>query len=272
MAKERKTALPRLLKTLLLFPALLLFFPSCKKQEPVVREIGGKKYELTFEDDFDGETLDKKKWSLCPEQPRHDAGGWWDDDMVSLRDGCLVLTAAMREDGTPVSGAIRSFRKFSQNRGYFEARIRTQTASGFWGAFWLMDPFMSFHKPDGTAADGAEIDIMESFNVPRGGVNHAIHWDGYGEAHKSVGKEVYDRGLYRDFHVYALEWTDSEYIFYIDGKETWRTSEPGMCKNKLYLKLTTEFGTWAAPIEKDKLPDEFLVDYVRVYKLCEEEN
>ena len=252
----------------LLLAALLLLLPSCGKGEPVIREINGKKYELTFEDDFDGTKLNKKKWSLCPEWQRQDIGGYWDDDMVSLRDGNLVLTASFREDGTPISGAVRSIDKFTQKGGYFEARIRVQKASGFWGAFWLMDPNMK-NEPGNGAEDAAEIDIMESFDVYSGGINHAIHWDGYNEYHKSATHAVYDPAYYEGFHTYALEWTDSEYIFFIDGAETWRTSSPGMCQNELYIKLTTEFGSWAAPLLRDQYPDEFLVDYVRVYKLAE---
>ncbi len=35
----------------------------------------------------------------------------------------------------------------------------------------------------------------------------------------------------------------------------------------LYIKLSDEVGDWAGDIEKVKLPDEFLVDYVRLYDL-----
>ena len=54
--------------------------------------------------------------------------------------------------------------------------------------------------------------------------------------------------------------------FYIDGKETWRTSEPGICNQPGYLKLTTEFGSWAKPIVPEELPDCVRVDWVRVYE------
>ena len=250
----------------MLLVALLLC--SCAQERPQIREINGKKYELVFADDFDEKKLDGSKWELCPEWQRQDVGGYWDDSMVSLRDGNLVLTAGFREDGTPISGAVRSRGRFSQNKGYFEARCRLQKASGFWSAFWLMDPDMR-DEPGRGAEDGAEIDIMESFDVHSGGINHAIHWDGYGEHHQSAVKAVYDPAYYEDYHLFALEWTDTEYIFYIDGEETWRTSDPGMCENELYLKLTTEFGSWAAPIIPEQYPDEFLTDYVRVYKLVE---
>ncbi|MBP5617597.1 MAG: glycoside hydrolase family 16 protein, partial [Clostridia bacterium] len=84
-------------------------------------------------------------------------------------------------------------------------------------------------------------------------------------------KSVYNKSLYDgQFHTFGLAWTDSQYIFYIDGKETYRVGNSTVanvvCEVPLYLKLTVEFGSWAGTINKAKLPDAFVVDYVRVYK------
>ena len=51
-----------------------------------------------------------------------------------------------------------------------------------------------------------------------------------------------------------------------DGKETWRTAGGGVCQHPAYLKLTTEFGSWAAPIVPEQLPDHCRVDWVRVWQ------
>ena len=51
---------------------------------------------------------------------------------------------------------------------------------GFWGAFWMMCGDVG--SEDGTAVSGAEVDIIETGECARKGVNHAIHWDGYGRA------------------------------------------------------------------------------------------
>jgi hypothetical protein len=34
-----------------------------------------------------------------------------------------------------------------------------------------------------------------------------------------------DDSWYDEYHVFSVEWTPDEYIFRIDGKETWRTSQ-----------------------------------------------
>lgn len=72
--------------------------------------------------------------------------------------------------------------------------------------------------------------------------------------------------LYQGWHTYALEWTAEEYIWYIDGTETWRSDESGVCSKPGYLILSTEFGSWASPVIKDELPDCCRFDYVKVYK------
>ena len=38
-----------------------------------------------------------------------------------------------------------------------------------------------------------------------------------------------------------------------------------------YILLSDEIGSWAGDISKAKLPDRFLVDYVRVYDVVEAE-
>ena len=227
--------------------------------------VDGVRYELTFEDEFEGDAPDPAKWELCPEQCRQDIGGFWRDSMTEVRDGRLILWAGLDTDGKPISGGVRTAGLFEQAMGYFECRMKMHSATGFWGAFWMMCG--EVFREDGSAESGVEIDIIESGERARGGVNHALHWDGYGAAHKSVTKVIRDENQYDgNWHTYALRWTEEAYIFYIDGKETWRTAEPGICRRAGYMKLTTEFGTWAAPLVPESLPDCVQVDWVRVYQ------
>jgi beta-glucanase (GH16 family) len=100
-------------------------------------------------------------------------------------------------------------------------------------------------------------------------VQHALHWDGYGEEHQSEGKVASVPGVMEGWHTFALWWKADEYIFYVDGQETWRTNAGGVCQVPLYIKLSDEIGTWGGDIAEAQLPDRFLVDYVRVYDLQE---
>lgn len=228
-------------------------------------KVGGNTYELTFSDDFDGTELDLTKWSYAPEQQRQDAGDWWDDSMTSLDgNGYVHFAVSKDEDGRTISGAIRSKDKFEQAYGYYEIRCTLPQIKGAWCAFWLMgDSVMGIGSG---GRDGTEIDIMESPYYPQDAINQTLNWDGYGVHHKSAGKKVSFPGVYDGFHTFGLEWTEDMYIYYIDGKETWRSKGGGICENPLYLKVSVETGTWAGELDESALPKDMVVDYVRVYK------
>ena len=230
--------------------------------------VEGNAYSLTFEDEFEGTELDTTKWERCPEWKRQDLNCYWDDECSVVNgDGTLSIRSEYR-DGIYYMGAIRSKNKFSQTYGYFEVRCTLNTIPGYWTAFWLMGENVG--NVDGSGVDGTEIDIMESAYFGTA-INHAFHWDGYAENHSSIGTntkngEVYD-GKY---HTFSLLWTEEEYIYYIDGKECWRTNAKeagGVCQAPLYLKFTAETGSWTAlALDVNKFPTSVYVDYIRVYE------
>lgn len=124
--------------------------------------------------------------------------------------------------------------------------------------------------PNNRRRDGTEIDIMEKPWLDDR-ITQNVHWDGYGEHHRHKGTTVNVPGIMEGWHTFALWWKADEYVFYVDGKETWRTDAGGVCQVPLYIKLSDEIGDWAGDITKVKLPDRFLVDYVRVYDLVDAE-
>ncbi len=224
----------------------------------------GKAWKLAWHDEFDGNTLDASKWDLPWDAKRRD--GWWMRKAVAL-DGKGNLVMSTLNDGDKyVDGCVRTLGKFEHTFGYYVARIRLQKQIGHWSAFWLMGRGVGRVGDEGR--DGTEIDIMEKPWLD-GRVNHALHWDGYGQHHKSAVKVSEVPGVMDGFHTYALWWKPDEYMFYVDGKELWRTKAGGVCQAPLYIKLSDEVGNWAGDIRKAKLPDEFLVDYVRVYDLVD---
>ena len=122
------------------------------------------------------------------------------------------------------------------------------------------------------AVDGAEIDIFESHDTLLGGINHAIHWDGYGKYHKPLCKSNQNIQCYDgEYHTYSLVWDDEGYFFYIDGNESFRSTKdtpdfPGISERAAYLVISQEFGTWAGKYDPKQLPDSIYVDYVKVYQ------
>jgi beta-glucanase (GH16 family) len=245
--------------------------------------------QIIFSDEFNGNSLDRTKWELCPEWDRQGRSSWR-DDMVSVSDGMLRLKfrrdaalGASRSRNREVAdnwiraGAIRSLAKnynplFENSYGYYEARIKFPVVSGTWGAFWLMSRTQWILTDEGRI--GTEIDIVESIGNHEGRYNAALHWNGYGAHHKSVGSDnvvmpvnIYDG----EFHIFSLDWSPSEYIFYVNGIELWRVDggaqfrNSGINQNPNYIKFSVESAVWAGAIPEDFTEAEMLVDYVRVY-------
>ena len=225
-----------------------------------------------FYDDFDGNELDPTKWEICPEEKRQCGAAIWDDAMAYLDgEGHVILRAEWDPEKKCVrSGAVRTKRRFEYGFGYYEASIKFPVAKGIWGAYWLMCG--DVEKVSGTAADGVEIDIIESILNDRGGYNFALHYDGYGEDLKSVKSgTLYDLDIYdSEFHLFALDRREDRYAFYIDGKEIWRVTPDrcAPCAEKGYMKLTVEAADWAGAGTEEAikaLPVDMVVDYVKVY-------
>ncbi|MCY3020243.1 MAG: glycoside hydrolase family 16 protein [Planctomycetota bacterium] len=226
----------------------------------------GKMWKLVWHDEFDGETLDMTKWDI-PECKRHDA--WWSKKAVAL-DGKGNLVVKMLKEGDKYYDAcVRTKGKFEHAFGYYVARMQLQKEPGHWSAFWLYND--SVGKVGNEGRDGTEIDIMEKPWLDDR-VQNTLHWDGYGKDHKSKGEVAKVPGVMEGWHTFSLLWLPEEYVFYTDGKETWRTKAGGVCQAPLYIKLSDEaqMKGWAGDLTKAKLPDQFLVDYVRVYDLVEE--
>ncbi len=239
----------------------------------------GKNYSQTFFDDFSGTKLDTKRWERCPEWQRQNAGGYWKNSCSSVKDGNLIIEAKI-ENGTPISGAIRSRGKFEQSRGLYKIRFKAEKASGLWYAFWLMSDKVS--NVGNGAKDGGEIDIIEILPndpwMPKDKntyLNSAVHWDGYGSAHKSHGSQYFiDDSFYNQWHEVTFEWTRDYYKAYLDDSEKpfWDSTKEGaaawggIVQSRNYMKITAEFGKWGGPIDENALPARMYVDWVKVYK------
>ncbi len=222
----------------------------------------GQEWKLIWQDEFDGPKLDLTKWNPQGDWKRRD-GYWVKDDAYLSGKGTLLLRT--RKDGERYTcGAIDSKGKFEHAFGYYVARCKMPRQPGHWPAFWMMCSGVG--KVGNEGRDGTEIDIVE---IPwrDGQVTMNLHWDGYGKDHKKDGTKTTIKELTDGFHDYGLLWTKEQYVFYVDGKEVWRSAAGGVSQVPEYLKLTEEIGKWGGEISKAELPDYFEVDYVRVYEL-----
>lgn len=220
----------------------------------------GKTWVLVWHDEFDGTEIDDSKWQILGDWERRD--GWWMQENSTLDgEGHLVIRTDWN-GSVFTDGGVRTRDRFYHSFGYYEARCEFHEQPGHWPAFWIYDDSVGTVGDEGR--DGTEIDIMEKAWLEER-INHALHWDGYDELHQSESTQIDFPGLNEGWHTFGLHWSETEYIFYIDGEETWRTSAGGVSQVPEYIKLTDEIGDWAGDINDAELPDFFRVDYVRVY-------
>ena len=229
------------------------------------------KATLIFEDNFDGDELDTSKWEKCPEWNRREHNRWSNE--MSFLDGNGHYVSRMIWDAETqqvVSGGIRTKGIFEYGYGYYEASIKFPKAPGSWGAFWLMAG--DLNNIDGSAADGVEIDVIESISNDKGRYNHNLHWDGYGEDHKeykpTVRKaiDIYDG----KFHTFGVLCNEEGYFFYVDGVLSGiaYAFSCAPCPLDRFMILSGEAADWAGagtPESIAAFPVDILVDYVRVY-------
>lgn len=249
------------------------------------KKVDLSQFRMTFEDDFDG-GLDRSVWSghyTYGDASSIRKGSYWNNNMAYTEDGKLIIPLRYLPDGMGGTGAgwytagldtdSDAPNGFSQKFGYFECRCILPKGADIWSAFWMFND--SVVNVDGSGRDGTEIDIFESFSygdLLSNVVQCNLHWDGYGEAHQTGGHckaYVIGNNPYEEFNTYGLEWNENEYIFYVNGKEFYRTDEGGVCQNPLYLILSVEVkGDNAVSSERDKnaAPADFIVDYVRAYQ------
>lgn len=232
----------------------------------------GQEYTLAFADEFN--SLDMSNWAYCPEMERQDAGGVWRRSCSGVKDGNLVITCDIADDGTPVSGGIRSVKEHERTYGLYHIRFKAEKADGLWYAFWLLNDNMEEPVDGNGATDGAELDIIELVPNPNE-LCSSVHWDGYGPDLKSFCDLTHvDDDFYNRYHDLWYLWDEHGYRLYIDGTDdaalvfdiSGEEHGDGTCAVPCDLIISAEYGKWGGDIDKTQLPAHFYVDHVRIYE------
>jgi beta-glucanase (GH16 family) len=221
-----------------------------------------EKYTLVWSDEFNGTTLDTSKWDYRDLGPRLKAINV--KDAVSLDGSGHLIIRTFTDGNNFYTGMIGTQNKFESTFGYWECRMKVQKQQGHWSAFWLQSPAIG-SVIGNPALSGTEIDVVEYATILGSIVEHAIHWDGYGQYEKMERGITTVPDINNNYQTFGLEWTKNEYIFYVNGKETWRTNS-AISFQPEYIILSMEVDDWAGDISKAVLPDSLFVDYVRVYQ------
>ncbi|WP_421989823.1 glycoside hydrolase family 16 protein [Qipengyuania sp.] len=255
--------------------------------------------DLLFADEFDGGVLDRDKWIVIGTDfwVNNEQQAYIDDPSTiafqtgveGAEGGVLVLRPVFKPGADPkperdapfVSGRIESRGKFDFMHGRAEARIKMPDNVGVWPAFWLLGN-------DAWPGTG-EIDIME-YVGEKDWIGVALHGPGYSGETPIVNKFFFPEGVdVTAWHTYAVEWTDEQIDFLIDGHVHYRVTRPMVenygdwrFDNEKYLILNFAMGG-AYPFKTNRIEEpyngipqetveavkrgevEMLVDWVRVY-------
>ncbi len=220
-------------------------------------------FRLVWRDEFEGSVIDGKKWNFRGEGTFRKLATVSRQTISMDGQGHVSIKVTKDPNGNYYVGQLGTQGLFEITYGYFECKAKMNRTLGPHVAFWLQSPDVA--KTGDPAKHGVEIDIFEYHRKAPGIAHHNLHWDGYGAEHKSAGKQIPVPGIDDGYHVFGLEWTETEYIFYVDGLETWRTAT-SVSQRSEYLILSTELTGWGGDPAQGKFPDEVVFDYVRVYK------
>ncbi len=231
-------------------------------------------YSLVFVDEFEGDTLNTDVWEYRASGERR--GGFNAASQVRVDNGKMIMTGEYLKDG---EGWYTAMIKLKERycKGYFEIRCIVNDEPEFWSAFWIQAdaPYDSSASKGGVG--GAEIDIFESSNTAdsknENSVTHAIHCagvDGVKEDFQSMRLGAfYGNNIYNEYNTYGLEWTDTEYIFYINGVETRRSSfgnGVSEVEEDVIVSLEIPDEEKLASLDKVTYKAEFVIDYVKIYQ------
>ena len=256
------------------------------KEEEQTTDLSYEGYNLKWEDQFEGESLNRDDWNVELHDP-----GWVNNELQSyvdspeniyLQDGNLVLKPVenMSEDGSVsyTSGRINTQHKHDFKYGLFEARVKVPEGQGFLPAFWMMPTDENLY---GQWPRCGEIDIMEVLGNNTDTSYGTIH---YGNPHsESQGSYTLDEGSFsEEYHVFDVEWEPGKISWYVDGKlihteDNWYSATEGQGEitypapfdQPFYIILNLAVGgNW--PGNPDDTTDiensAYYIDYVKVYQ------
>ena len=247
-------------------------------------------YSKVWEDHFDVAAIDTNRWSvgtlrgpagdLVPGAAgdhllNEEYAGYVTADDSYIDNGALVLRNQKRPyagtspqgDFKYTSGWVMTMHKVSINKGYFEIRAQFPSGDKVWPAIWLIAEDLVW---------GPEWDIFEYF-----GYRKDVGYDNMG-THLATGEwpsvdwkshwiEQYDAVFdCQAWHIYGFEWTATQAIWHIDGKEVHRLNSSDVPEGrwpdeKMYIVLNNGVRT-TSPDITTTWPNYLVIDYIELYQ------
>lgn len=203
-----------------------------------------------------------------------------------IENGILIITGRKEEtpykdskgEHTYTSASLITNKKLSWKYGRFEVRAKVPAGkTGIWPAFWAKGDSQNTGK--GWPQCG-EIDIMEyAAKDPNNMIQNVIWGANSTDKTNVVFRAPSPTAYSNDYHVYSLNWSETQLTFAIDNKVTQVVNMKEIDDTKydnpfhqnFSLLLNLALGTptdssLGGMFDESTLPVQFLVDYVRVYQ------
>lgn len=259
---------------------------SCTQKKSMINSSNNtqEKYILVWEDTFENEELDLKKWNRQVEPAGRFNAEWQrytnDKKNAFIRDNQLVIKA-IHESKTHglnqyTSARLNTAGKFDFTYGKIVAKIKLPSGKAIWPAFWMLGSNIDENGGDTSWPTTGEIDILELWgSVDASLVEANVHYSDAKGKHTQMGAKGYHlpKGSFSDsFHEFELEWTKEALIWRVDSN-TYHTLD---ITDKKYYAFHKDFflllniavgGEFAGyPDKTTPLPQEMVVDWIKVYQ------
>ncbi|MFB2120863.1 family 16 glycosylhydrolase [Parapedobacter sp. 2B3] len=253
----------------------------------------GKFKKLVWADEFDIDGLpDTARWSYQTGLVRNNEEQYYTvarRENVRIAQGFLIIEGRKEEwtnefhnpESTDwrfmpgktayTSACIVTQGKASWQYGRIEVRAKLPRGLGVWPAIWTLgdnEPVIGWPRC-------GEIDMMEFVGHDSLRVHGNAHYED-----KATRKHASKMGTLshvqpaKDFHVYAIEWSQSAIDFYFDDQKYHSfviddagTGEDNPFRKPHFLLLNLALGgEWGGQIDPSVFPQQYIIDYVRVYQ------
>jgi beta-glucanase (GH16 family) len=205
-------------------------------------------YNLVWADEFDGTSLNTSNW-------KQTVGN---SSQIKVANSQLTMTANVGNfNGSVFLSTPKTFQY-----GYYECSAQISTTQGVAFAFWLLDP----------GSTPTEIDVVERPGNASGYQNLCVFSLNNGSGWSSGGVHQSFPATATGFHKYAVLWTPTDMIYYVDDVETWRATQANASKVKIPLNVKLDICAGGCSFQGITIPTNSsgqtsaIVDYVRIYQ------
>ena len=263
---------------------------------PPIAAAAGKRWTVSFSEEFSGTTYDKNKLTPCFDWNSGDCTSTFNNgrehyqpSQVVVSGGTAKLIAAplsppyansacQNGSCTYKAGLLSTARAranmpdylYKFTYGYVESRFKFPATQGFFTAFWMLpaDPSYVYRS---------EIDILELLGDDPTTMFMTYHYAGRDQSYAvNAGKfkngKCPTKDYSKDFVRMGMDWQPDHIAWYIDGVECARFSNAAQIENgpmQIILHMMVDNNwqrSWNVGLADPTLTRQLEVDYIRVYQ------